>query len=378
MYLGTYKAGSTSNILDIPFYDSSSTVGAKLSGVTSASSGLTIYWRTVGAATDNTVTPAAGTLGTYTSGGIVEDSSANYPGNYQFGAPDAMFASAGKVKLYIQGVANMVAQDYLIEIEANLISDLFSSTINTTGALPYLGILDSGTAQSAAATDIVLSATSPLTANTATGATVAAEGATQGYFSVRTFTGYTGATFTGTVDTWDVTPSGVPIKYLVYATPPASASSPAPANMTQIGGVTQSATDLKDFADTGYDPATHKVQGVALADTITTYTGNTPQTGDSYALVSTLSVKKNTALSNFQIYMVSSTDHVTPKTALTGFTVTLSLDGVQSTITPTITELGLGFYTLNLTAANLNGNNVGLLFEASGADPKPYQLITQP
>jgi len=55
------------------------------------------------------------------------------------------------------------------------------------------------------------------------------------------------------------------------------------ANVTQIGGVTQSATDLKDLADTGYDPVTHKVQGVVLADTVTTLTGHTPQTGDSFA-----------------------------------------------------------------------------------------------
>lgn len=50
-------------------------------------------------------------------------------------------------------------------------------------------------------------------------------------------------------------------------------------------GVAQSATDLKDFADDGYDPSTNKVQGVVLVDTLTTYTGNTPQTGDSYAIV---------------------------------------------------------------------------------------------
>lgn len=43
-------------------------------------------------------------------------------------------------------------------------------------------------------------------------------------------------------------------------------------NVTQIGGVAQSATDFKDFVDTGYDPATHKVQGVVLTDTCTTNT----------------------------------------------------------------------------------------------------------
>lgn len=54
-------------------------------------------------------------------------------------------------------------------------------------------------------------------------------------------------------------------------------------DLTHLVGVAQSATDLKDFADDGYDPATNKVQGVVLTDTVTTYTGNTPQTGDSFA-----------------------------------------------------------------------------------------------
>lgn len=47
---------------------------------------------------------------------------------------------------------------------------------------------------------------------------------------------------------------------------------PAQANVTQLGGVEQSATDLKDFADAGYDPAANKVQGVVLVDTTTTNT----------------------------------------------------------------------------------------------------------
>jgi hypothetical protein len=66
--------------------------------------------------------------------------------------------------------------------------------------------------------------------------------------------------------------------------PPAVAGTPD-VNAKQLGGSTQSATDLKDFADDGYDPSTNKVQGVVLTDTVTTYTGNTPQTGDAYAVV---------------------------------------------------------------------------------------------
>lgn len=40
-------------------------------------------------------------------------------------------------------------------------------------------------------------------------------------------------------------------------------------DLTHIGGDAQSATDLKDFADAGYDPATNKVEGVKLADSLT-------------------------------------------------------------------------------------------------------------
>ncbi len=53
-------------------------------------------------------------------------------------------------------------------------------------------------------------------------------------------------------------------------------------DITQIGGDTQSATDLKDFADSGYDPGTNKVQGVVLVDTTTT---NTDMRGTDNALL---------------------------------------------------------------------------------------------
>ena len=47
----------------------------------------------------------------------------------------------------------------------------------------------------------------------------------------------------------------------------------ADADLEMIQGVIQSATDLKDFADAGYDPATNKVQGVVLVDAVTTVNG---------------------------------------------------------------------------------------------------------
>lgn len=60
---------------------------------------------------------------------------------------------------------------------------------------------------------------------------------------------------------------------------------PVISDLRQMGGVAQSASDLKDFADDGYDPSANKVQGVVLVDTLTTYTGNTVQSGDSFARI---------------------------------------------------------------------------------------------
>src|SRR3990172_4125418 len=45
-----------------------------------------------------------------------------------------------------------------------------------------------------------------------------------------------------------------------------------PVDVIQLGSVSQSGTDLKDFADTGYDPTAHKVAGVVTVDTTTTNT----------------------------------------------------------------------------------------------------------
>lgn len=45
-----------------------------------------------------------------------------------------------------------------------------------------------------------------------------------------------------------------------------------PVNVTELGGVVQSLTDIKDFADTGYDPVAHYAFGVTTCTTTTTNT----------------------------------------------------------------------------------------------------------
>jgi hypothetical protein len=90
----------------------------------------------------------------------------------------------------------------------------------------------------------------------------------------------------GTINAWIATFSiGVTLRPTTAGrTLDIQATGEVDSNITMIGGAAQSATDLKDFADTGYDPSTHKVQGVVLTDTCTT---NTDMRGtDSAALAS--------------------------------------------------------------------------------------------
>jgi hypothetical protein len=93
----------------------------------------------------------------------------------------------------------------------------------TAGPVPWLGIVDQGTAQSATATTVVLRSAAAFGDNTLIGAIIAVLGSTQGYWQTRVITDNVGSTDTATVDTWDVTPSGT-ITYKIFASAPASAA----------------------------------------------------------------------------------------------------------------------------------------------------------
>jgi hypothetical protein len=92
-----------------------------------------------------------------------------------------------------------------------------------------------------------------------------------------------------------------------------------------------------------------------------------------------MAVKKNTALSNFAFLMVSSVDHVTPKTGLgTGITATRSIDGAAfGSCTNTPTELASGIYLLDFSAGDLNGTVITVLLTGTGADARYITILTQ-
>lgn len=93
----------------------------------------------------------------------------------------------------------------------------------------------------------------------------------------------------------------------------------------------------------------------------------------------TIGFKKNGAYNNFVFQMVDVVDHVTPKTGLmVGGQV--SKDGaafVALDNSGAITEIGNGYYKVNLTANDLNASNASLHFTATGTDATDITLLLQ-
>lgn len=108
-----------------------------------------------------------------------------------------------------------------IRVDADSLGGSSLSTL--TGAYPALGIIDSGTAQSATGTTVVLRSAAAFADDTVIGSTLMVYGSTQGYWQSRVVTDYVLSTDTATVDTWTVTPSGT-ITYVLLATAPASST----------------------------------------------------------------------------------------------------------------------------------------------------------
>lgn len=123
------KNGQTSVILRLKLLDSSSLLGAGLTGLTSGSSGLIISTIADNEATPTTYTQAGSTIETVTTLGTYATPTAtkcrfklvdntNHPGVYEFQFADARFAvtSAKALLISISGAANLAQADYLLAL----------------------------------------------------------------------------------------------------------------------------------------------------------------------------------------------------------------------------------------------------------------------
>ena len=88
-------------------------------------------------------------------------------------------------------------------------------------------------------------------------------------------------------------------------------------------------------------------------------------------------VKQSTA-KNVMVLMVDSTDHITGKTGLT-LTITESKDGAAfSSITPTVTERGNGWYNLALTTSHTDTlGDLALHITGTSADPADMVILVE-
>jgi uncharacterized protein YeeX (DUF496 family) len=89
-------------------------------------------------------------------------------------------------------------------------------------------------------------------------------------------------------------------------------------------------------------------------------------------------IKKNTALTAFPFLMVLDSDGKTPATGLT-VAAQRMIDGVGfSPATNVPTEKSNGWYLIDLSAADLNGNTIVLRFSATGARTRELVIVTEP
>lgn len=238
-----FKNGQTSVILRVKFLDSTSTTGAGLTGLTSASAGLIIATASdVEAATTaytvaGSTIEAVTTLGTYlaptaTKCRFKEFDATNHKGVYEIQLADARYAIANAKSLIVSwsGATNLVQGE--MHIPLNQI-DPYSTF--------QLGVLDAGTAQAATSTTIQIRAGATFTTSQVVGATVFVTSGTTGFGERRLVTAYNGATNTATVDAFTTTPTGT-ITYILFATAPVLGSFPV--NVVKVNAATVYGTGI--------------------------------------------------------------------------------------------------------------------------------------
>ena len=151
------------------------------------------------------------------------------------------------------------------------------------------------------------------------------------------------------------------------ATPIAASVTGAVGSVTGLTASNLDATVSSRMATTHLDATAGKLDGVALADTVTTYTGNTLQTKD----VASILPVKNAAFNDLEWLWVAASDHVTPVTGATTMSVTRSIDGgaFGSGTGTGPTEVGHGIYVYDASAADMNGTIITFRFVATGGTP---------
>ena len=277
--------GATSQSVYFDVLDSTSTTGGRKTGLAFDTIGLTAYYIRQGAAAVSITLASQTASGAWTSGGFAEVSSSNAPGVYRLDIPDAAIASGvDSVVVVLKGATGMVQVSKEIQLAPanwNLMA------IDGNGRMDVVKI--SGTTQTAR--DIGASVL--VSAGTGTGQLDLTNGrikADVAYYGgvAGTFTGgrpeVNSTHIAGTA--WASADFGATMKASINAEADTAASDYGALKPTTAGrtlDVTATGEAGIDWANIGSPTSTVNLSGTTVG-TITTYTGNTPQTGDTYVL----------------------------------------------------------------------------------------------
>jgi hypothetical protein len=141
-------AGSTSVIIPVEVWDSSSAVGAKLAGLAHDTASLTCYYNRAGATAGTAITlDVHPTQGTWSTRGFIAIDGTNMPGIYELHVPDACLATGARFcNITLKGASNMVPVDIHIELE----------TVTTDVAAVHTHVADVATATALSAAKTVV------------------------------------------------------------------------------------------------------------------------------------------------------------------------------------------------------------------------------
>lgn len=353
-------AGTTSKRIAIFIQDSSSTTGAGLTGLAFGTSGLTCYsWiDTDGNVGGTSQALQTATLGTWTTRGFKEKDATNMPGFYEFGVPDALLAAGVKwATLMFKGATNMAP--LVLEIEVTAVSNqdavrggmtaLPAAAAEAAGGLytrgsgagqinqPANGLVDvntlrwNGTAVATPATAGIPDV-NVKNINNVSAASVTTVAAVQGTTIAPTFTG---SLIKSDVTDWNGT----------AVTAPNTAGTPV-VDVGRINNVvTTPVTTVK------------AVQGLTTADTIVTYTGNTVQTGDSFARIGAagagLTALGDARVANLDATVSSRTKPADTQAAVTNLTNAPTAGDLTATMKASVTAAATA---ATPTAAAVTGN----------------------
>lgn len=141
------KTNSTSTKVRVFIQDSSSTVGAGLTGLVFNTASLTGYYIKEGG-TATAISFVTATLGTFTSSGFIVVDGTNMPGLYEIGIPNAALDTAGSVTFYLKGATNMAPCVFEIEMISTDFQDAVHggmSCLPNTAVTTNASLVTSGT-----------------------------------------------------------------------------------------------------------------------------------------------------------------------------------------------------------------------------------------